>query len=81
MATAAGSGEPGRGKRIAATDEVELAAIALAAGLDPWRVLTQTDGFGIAVIQLVLARALELQDMRDQNLAIRIANALGKVLR
>jgi hypothetical protein len=41
----------------------------------------QTDGFASGVMQAVLARALELQDMRDQNLAIRIANALGKVLR
>jgi hypothetical protein len=54
--------------------------VALLVGADPWRLLTQTDPLESAILQMALARAIELQEIRDQNLAIRIANAVGKAL-
>jgi hypothetical protein len=60
---------------------VKLAAQAALLGIDPLLVLEEPDPLTFAVLQAVVHYAAELADRRDENLAIRIANALGRVLR
>jgi hypothetical protein len=65
-----------RGKSLRAANEVGLAAHAALLGLDTKRLLTSDDQFELDLMQAIIHRALELQDQRDENLSIRIANRI-----
>lgn len=54
-------------------------------GFDPQWLLTCTDTVELELVQAAIRRAAELEDLRDSNMAVRIANALlpslGKMLK
>jgi len=52
----------------------------LLAGLDPFRLLNSSDTEEIGLMQLIAARALEIQMTRvNEDLANRIVNKIGKL--
>lgn len=57
-----------------------MAAQALILGGDPWKVINITDQTEFTVMDAIVNRAQEFQEVRDKNLATDIANKLGKQL-
>jgi hypothetical protein len=66
---------------IRASPELTAAAGLAACGFDGWRLLATSDDTERIVLQALAERSLELQDIRDQNLAVRIVNAYVKARR
>lgn len=60
---------------------VEAAAHIAMAGVDPTRFLMTGDAHERRTLLRVAARVVELQELRDENLATRIINRLGEVWR
>jgi len=53
----------------------------LLAGLDPFKLLNSDDSEEVGLMQLIAARALEIQMTRiNEDLANRIVNGVGKLL-
>lgn len=59
--------------------EVEEAALVGLAGLDPLAFLEMPEGVERLTVQGLAQRILELREMERQDLAVRIANAVGAV--
>lgn len=66
------------GGRLTRDPAIEAAAVAASVGLDPMVVLRASSEEMPAVTALI-ARLVELGEQRDENLAVRIANAVGQV--
>jgi hypothetical protein len=60
--------------------EIEAAALVAFAGMDAIAFVQMSDPLDQAVVQAAAERCLELQALRDKNLAVEIANNLGQVL-
>jgi hypothetical protein len=58
-----------------------MAARVLLVGGDPWHVINLKDQTEFTVMDVIVDRAMEFQDVRDKNLATAIANKLAKILR
>lgn len=63
---------------MAREPEIEAAAMVAFAGIDPARFLATSDPLEQEVIQAVADRCIELHRLRDENLALLIANNLAK---
>ena len=59
-------------------EEIETAAMIAEAGLDAIRFLITEDELEAAAIAATAARTIARNELRDQNLAVRIANAVGE---
>ena len=60
---------------------VESAAQLTYLGFDPWRFLNCRDPIEMAIYQGVAKEVKRLQDIRDHNLAVNIANQVGRLFK
>jgi hypothetical protein len=58
-----------------------MAARVLLVGGDPWHVINLKDQTEFTVMDVIVDRAAEFQEVRDKNLATNIANKLSKMIR
>lgn len=61
--------------------ELGLASHAARFGLDPWAVLDEPDDMKISIFEECVRRATIIEGEAREDLAIRIANAVGQMLK
>lgn len=59
---------------------IDMAARVLLVGGDPWKAINIKDQTVFTIMDVIVDRAHEFQEVRDRNLATDIANKLGKRL-
>jgi hypothetical protein len=59
---------------------LEAAAVVALAGMSATEFLNETDSFKRNMTLLIAEKVMELQNRMDQNRAVMIANAVGKML-
>jgi hypothetical protein len=57
-----------------------MAARFLLVGGDPWHAINIKDQTVLTIMDVIVDRAYEFQEVRDRNLATDIANKLSKIL-
>jgi hypothetical protein len=66
---------------ILGDEAITLAATASLLGFDSRLFLEGEDPVELLVAQAVVEKAAELREQRDENMAVRIANAVGKLFK
>lgn len=69
------------GGAITGTAELRAAAVLYALGLDGWRLMVTADPVEAVALQAVAEETARMIERRDEALAVRIANAVGRLFK